>query len=269
MDVWEFLQYVFLGLLQGFTEPIPVSSSGHLIIAERLFGLHIEGLSFEVLVNTASLIAIIIVYRKDLVELIVSFFRYITQRREEDLEQFKFGIYLIIATIPAGVLGFLFNDKIGEIFKGMTTIGVALLVTAVALWLIRNLRGRKGENDLTLRDTLLVGLTQAVALIPGISRSGSTIVAAMLLGWKQETALKFSFFLYIPVSVGGMILEAGNIAKDPDISTLWLPYAAAFICSFVATYFSLKWFMNIMAKGDLKVFSIYCVLAGLTVLIFL
>lgn len=269
MDILELLKYAFLGLIQGLTEPIPVSSSAHLIIMEKIFGMHIEGLSFEVLVNTASLIAIIWIYRKDLMELIVSFFRYIAKQEARDLPHFKMGIYLIIATIPAGILGTLFKDKIGAIFKGMTTIGVALLLTALALWIIRNLRGKKGDKDLSLRDTLIVGFTQAIALIPGISRSGSTIVAAMLLGWKQETALKFSFFLYIPVSLGGMVLTIGDIAKDPQINQLMLPYAAAFICSLIATYFSLKWFMNIMARGNLKVFSFYCVLLGLAVLLFL
>lgn len=269
MDILEIIKYAFLGLIQGLTEPIPVSSSAHLIILERIFGLHIEGLSFEVLVNTASLISIVFIYRKDLAKLIVSFFRYIAKREARDQADFKMGIYLIIATIPAGILGALFKDQIGEIFKGMVTIGVALLITALALWIIRNLRGRKGDKDLSLRDTLIVGSAQAIALIPGLSRSGSTIVAAMLLGWKQETALKFSFFLYIPVSLGGMILTAGDIIHDPQLSQLMLPYAAAFICSLVATYFSLKWFMNIMARGNLKVFSFYCILVGLAVLLFL
>ncbi|AWB45119.1 UDP pyrophosphate phosphatase [Paenibacillus sp. CAA11] len=269
MDVWELLKYFVLGVVQGFTEPIPVSSSGHLIIVERLFGLHIEGLSFEVLVNTASLLAIIFIYRHDLIKLIVSFFRYIFKRSEEDKADFKLGIYLIIATIPAGLLGALFSDVIGDVFKGMTTIGIALLITGVALWIVRNLRGRKSDKDLSFRDTLLVGLAQAVALIPGISRSGSTIVTSLLLGWKQETALKFSFFLYIPVSVGGMILEGKDLLNDPDLGTLMLPYAAAFIATLFTTYFSMKWFMGIMAKGNLKVLSLYCFVVGAFVLIFL
>lgn len=269
MDFWEVLKYALLGLIQGITEPIPVSSSGHLIIVERLFGIHIEGMSFEVLVNTASLLAIVWIYRKDLSKLVISFFRYIAKREARDYADFRMGLYLILATIPAAVLGYLYSDEIGDLFKGMTTIGIALLFTALALWIIRNLRGNKGDKDLSLRDTFLVGLTQAIALIPGISRSGSTIVTAMLLGWKQETALKFSFFLYIPVSVGGMILTSKDLVNDPQISQLMLPYAAAFLCSLVATYFALKWFMNIMAKGNLAVFSIYCVIAGLSVLIFL
>ncbi|ANS74952.1 UDP pyrophosphate phosphatase [Paenibacillus yonginensis] len=267
--MWEWLKYAILGLVQGLTEPIPVSSSGHLIIAEHLFGIHSEGLSFEVLTNTASLIAIVFIYRKDLASLIAAFFRYLFKRTEQDKDEFKLGVYLIVASIPAGAIGFLFNDAIGETFKGMTTIGIALLITALALWGVRNLRGRKSDKNLSFGETFIVGLAQALALIPGISRSGATIVAALLLGWKPETALRFSFFLYIPVSLGGMLLEGKDMAQDPQLSSLAFPYTAAFICALVATYFSMRWFMGIMAKGNLKGLSIYCLLLGLAVLVFL
>ncbi|MFD0869970.1 Undecaprenyl-diphosphatase [Chlamydia abortus] len=268
-SLWETLKYAILGLIQGFTEPIPISSSGHLVIAQRLFGLEIEGLSFEVLVNFASLLAVLLIYRQDLIRLTVNGFKYLTKRDENCRGDFMFIIYLIIATIPAGVIGVLFNDFISDRLKGLNVIGITLLVTAVALFLIRNLRGRKGDQQLTLKDSIIIGLAQSVALIPGISRSGATIVAAMALGMKQETALRFSFFLYIPVSLGGMVLEAKHIASDPDLDRLLLPYGAAFLVALVASYFSLKWFMNIMKKGNLLYFSIYCVIAGLAVLLFL
>jgi undecaprenyl-diphosphatase len=269
LDIWEWITYLVLGLIQGFTEPIPVSSSGHLIIAEHLMGITSEGLSFEVLTNTASLIAIVFIYRHDLGRLITSFCRYIVKRKPEDQAEFKLGIYLIIATIPAGVIGYLFNDAIGELFKGMTTIGAALLLTAVALWVVRNLRGQKSDKNLSLGDTFLVGLAQAVALIPGISRSGATIVTALLLGWKPETALRFSFFLYIPVSLGGILLEGKEMAQDPQLATLAGPYLLAFLATLITTYFSMRWFMGIMARGNLKLLSLYCLLVGLVVLIFL
>ncbi|OBY79285.1 UDP pyrophosphate phosphatase [Paenibacillus sp. KS1] len=268
MDWIEWLKYAVLGLVQGFTEPIPVSSSGHLVIAERLFGLHIEGLGFEVLVNFASLLAILLIYRKDIVRLTVNTFRFLFTRAQDAKDDFMFVIYLILATIPAGIIGVVFKDTIADVFKGVKIIGATLLVTALALWLIRNLRGRKGDKDLSFGETFIVGLAQAVALIPGISRSGSTIVAAMALGWKQETALRFSFFLYIPVSVGSMILEGKDMIKDPTLGQMMIPYLLAFVCSFAASYFALKWFMGIMARGNLKWFSLYCVFAGLFVLFF-
>jgi undecaprenyl-diphosphatase len=262
VDLIEVIKYLFLGLFQGFTEPIPISSSGHLEIAEHFLGLEIEGMSFALLVNTASLIAVLIIYRNDIIRLVQNGLAYITTKEKEAESDFKFILYLIVGTIPAGVIGVLFDDYIEAHLAGIKTVGITLFITGLALWLIRNLRGRKNDAELSFRDAMIVGLAQAVALIPGISRSGATIVAAMGLGMKQETALRFSFLLYIPVSVGGMILGFGDILADEQLAQLALPYIVAFIASLVASYFSLKWFMNIMARGNLKYFAIYCFIAG-------
>ncbi|WP_166239982.1 undecaprenyl-diphosphate phosphatase [Paenibacillus turpanensis] len=264
-----FIKFAFLGLVQGFTEPIPISSSGHLVIAEHAFGLHIEGLSFAVLVNFSSLLAILLIYRQDLILIVRNALRFLTKKDPSGKSDFMFAVYLIIGTVPAAIIGILFNDLISQQLSGMNTIGITLLITGVALWLIRNLKGKKQDKDLSWRDAVIVGFAQAVALIPGISRSGATIVASMGLGMKQETALRFSFMLYIPVSIGGMLLEAKNLIGDPLLETYALPYAAAFVCSLVASYFSLKWFMGIMARGNLKWFSFYCFFAGAAVLMFL
>lgn len=265
----EFVIYALLGILQGATEPIPVSSSGHLVIAQHLFGVRTPGLVFEVLVNFASLLAVLIIYRKDIVELIAGTWGYITTRDRRYAPSFRFVALLVLATIPAGVIGALFSDVIAAAFKGMTAIGVTLLLTGVALWLIRNLKGRKLDKDLTVKEAIVVGLAQALALIPGISRSGATIVAAMGMGMRQETALKFSFLLYIPVSVGGMVLEGAELLASPLPMQTLIAYAIAFIASFIASYYALRWFQGIMARGNLIYFSIYCFLAGSLVLIFL
>lgn len=266
--LYDLLKYIFLGLFQGITEPIPVSSSGHLEIAEHFFGLEIEGMSFALLVNTASLFAVLLVYKEDIMRLIVNGLTYIKSRSPEAKTDFMFIIYLIIGTIPAGVIGVLFGDFIEENLASIKTVGITLIVTGFALWMIRNMRGRKSDGELSYRDAIIVGLAQAVALIPGISRSGATIVAAMSLGMKQETALRYSFLLYIPVSVGGMILGFSDILKDPYLRELALPYLLAFLSSLIASYFSLKWFMNIMARGNLKYFAVYCFIVGALVLIF-
>ncbi|OZM58243.1 UDP pyrophosphate phosphatase [Lottiidibacillus patelloidae] len=263
------LKYCFLGLFQGFTEPIPISSSGHLVLAEHIFGLTIKGLSFEVLVNFGSLIAILIIYRKDLYRLIANGLSFISSRNEKAKADFMFIIYLIIGTIPAAVIGLLFGDAIGAYFKDVKVIGFALIVTGFALWFIRNLKGRKLDSELSVRDAFIVGFAQAIALIPGISRSGATIVAAMGLGMKQETALRFSFLLFIPVSVGTFLLEGTEIINDPMLDTLWLPYLLAFIGSIIASYYSLLWFMRVMAKGNLVYFSLYCFIAGTLTILFM
>lgn len=273
------LKYALLGLIQGITEPIPISSSGHLIIVEHLLGLKIPGLSFEVFVHFASLLAVFAIYSSDIIRLAKNGTSYLISRgndslssesqRSEARNDFMFIVYLVIGTIPAGVIGFLFNDYIGDHFKGLKIIGVMLIVTGIALWLIRNLRGRKRDGDLTAKDALIVGLAQAVALIPGLSRSGATIVASMGVGMKQKTALRFSFLLYIPVSFGGIILEVPEIKNDPNLDKLLIPYIIAFLISFIATYFSLKWLMNIMERGNLGYFTVYCFIVGALVLLFL
>ncbi|MGN1401495.1 MAG: undecaprenyl-diphosphate phosphatase [Bacillus sp. (in: firmicutes)] len=262
------VKYIVLGLVQGFTEPIPVSSSGHLVLIQHYFGVKVEGMSFELLMNSASLIAVLLIYRKDIVRLAHNGLQYATKRTDSAKDDFRFIIYLIIATIPAGLAGVLFEDFISDNLKSIKVLGVTLLITGIALWSIRNLRGRKNDNDLSIKDAIIIGLAQMVALIPGISRSGATIVAAMLLGTKQETALRFSFLLFIPVSLGGMILSFSDILSDPQLGTLALPYTLAFMASLVASYFSLKWFMNIMARGNLIYFAIYCFIVGTSVLIF-
>lgn len=269
MDLIVIIKYVFLGLLQGFTEPIPISSSGHLVIAQEALGVSIEGMSFAVLVNFASLFAVLLVYKSDVLSITKNTFNFALHKKAESKDDFMFVVYLVLATIPAGVIGILFNDYISEKLSGIHIIGFTLLVTAAALWTIRNLKGTKGDHQITLKDAVIIGLAQMIALVPGISRSGATIVAALGLGLKQETALKFSFFLYIPVSVGAGLLGFTDLMKDPDMPSLWLPYMLAFIASFLMSYLSLKWFMGIMAKGNLKYFAIYCIFVGFLVLFLL
>ncbi|WLR51565.1 undecaprenyl-diphosphate phosphatase [Bacillus tianshenii] len=267
--LYVLLKYLFLGVFQGFTEPIPISSSGHLGLAQHYLGIDLPGFSFELLVNFASLVAVLIIYRSDLLRLTMNGLSYMKTRDNQAKGDFQFIIYLIIATIPAGVIGVLYGDLIEDIFdESVRMIGAMLLVTGIALYLIRNLRGSKGDGQLRFRDALIVGLSQAIALIPGISRSGATIVGAMALGMKQETALRFSFLLYIPVSLGGIILAIEDILADPNFKNMLIPYALAFIGSLVASYFSLKWFMNVMAKGNLIIFSIYCFVVGGLVVLF-
>lgn len=268
-DFIMWLKYLLLGIVQGVTEPIPVSSSGHLIVAQRLMGMEQNGLSFEMLTNTASLIAIAFIYRKDLQRLIVNGLSYLRTRKPEYRSDFMFILYIIVGTIPAVIIGLLFKDQIEKIFASVHTVGIALLFTGVALWLIRNLRGRKLDNDLSFKDALIVGLAQAVALIPGISRSGSTVITSIAVGMKQETALRFSFMLYIPISLGGMVLGVSDITSDPDFSSLLIPYLIAFIATLICTYVAMKWLMNIMARGNLKYFAYYCFVVGILLLVFL
>ncbi|MGM8364395.1 undecaprenyl-diphosphate phosphatase [Virgibacillus sp. W0181] len=268
-ELFLLLKYTFLGFVQGFTEPIPISSSGHLVILRELFNINIHGLSFEILVNFGSLIAVLLVYRKDIIRLVLNGWRYVIQKDVQAKADFHFIVFLVIATIPTGVIGILLEDYISNRLSAAIFVGFTLLITGAALWIIRNLRGRKSDGDLNVKDALIVGLAQSVALIPGISRSGATIVASMLVGMRQDTALRFSFLLYIPVSLGVTILSVEDIIKDPNFSTLAIPYLLAFIATIFATFYSLKWFMHVMKTGNLKYFSYYCFIVGILVILFI
>lgn len=268
LHLMDIIRYFILGLIQGFTEPIPVSSSGHLIIGQRLMGMEQHGLTFEIITNTASLIAIMHIFRKDIERLAVNSIKYLKTRKRKYKSDFMFVVYIVIGTIPAAVLGLLFSDVIALYLTSLYTIAFTLLITGIALWLIRNFKGNKREGDLTGKDALIVGLAQAVALVPGISRSGSTIITSIALGMKQNTALRFAFMLYIPVSIGGMVLGASDIISDPALQALAIPYAAAFAASLCMTYFAMRWFIGIMKSGKLQYFSYYCFIVGILLLIF-
>ncbi len=264
IDIIEVIKYIFLGILQGLTEPIPVSSSGHLVMARELFGIEARGLSFEIFLNTASLIAVLYIYWKDIFEIAKNFLRYVF-KKDRDIEattDFKYVIYLIIATIPVGVLGFLLKDVIGDNVS-IGFVGLMLLVTGTALWFIKNKSGVKRDGELTVKDSIIVGLSQCVALIPGISRSGATLVGSMAVGLEKKNALRFVFLLYIPVSLGTAILSISDIATDPMLDTLLVPYLASFVVTIIATYIGFKLLEGALTSGRLIYFSYYCFAAGI------
>lgn len=263
-QLWLTIKFLLLGLFQGITEPIPISSSGHLLIAQYFLDVEIEGSNstFALLVNSASLIAVLIIYRADIKRLVINGLSYFKVKNVETKRDFMFVVYLVVATIPAGIIGVLFQDVIDENLSTVVTVGITLIITGVGLWIIRNMRGQRKDGNMTMKDAVIIGCAQAVALIPGISRSGATIVAAMARGINQETALRFSFLLFIPISLGGAVLSITDILNDGNLAEMAIPYVMAFLGSLVASYFSLKWFMNIMAKGQLKYFAIYCFIVG-------
>ncbi len=264
------LIYLLLGFIQGLTEPIPISSSGHLVIFKNLFDLDaLKDLNFEIFANFGSLIAIIIVFRKDIAKLFWDFINYIKTKDKKYKSGFHYVILVIIATIPAGLCGLIFNDLIEKYLSNVKYVGVALLVTALFLFLIRKLKGRKDDNQITIKDAITIGLFQVVALLPGISRSGATLVGGMFSGLKREVAFKFSFMLYIPISFATMILGVKDVAEAGIDANLLIGYILGAIVACIVTFFSTKWFKGIMLKGKLIYFVWYCLIVGSLVLLFL
>ncbi|WP_188207124.1 undecaprenyl-diphosphate phosphatase [Alkalibacillus aidingensis] len=268
-DLIEIIQFFFLGLFQGFTEPIPISSSGHLLMLRSILDIDLPGVTFEAFINFGSLIAVLIVYRKDILSLMINGTAFLFKREEENRQEFYYLFLLFIATIPAGLIGVLFEDMIGSIFDHVKLVGITLILTAIALWIIRNLKGYKDDAEMTIKDAIIIGFAQSIALLPGISRSGATIVAAMLVGLKRRSALKFSFLMYIPVSLGTMVFATNDVLSDPAISSQFILYVIALIGAIFASYFALLFFINVMTSGNLKYFAYYCMGIGVLALIFL
>lgn len=261
------LSSFILGMMQGITEPLPISSSGHLVLLRYLFGFRPVGLSFEIIVHFGSLFAIMTVYRRDLYRLLRDSILFIRFRRSDCRPAFHFVWMLILATLVTGVFGLVIEPYITDSLARPAIIGIAFLCTGFFLWLIRQLEGTKSDQDITWKMAVLLGLCQAVALMPGISRSGATLVGAMLLGLKRETALRFSFLLFIPVSMGISLLSATDIYDVLMTGNNMIPYIIAFLTATISTYFALRWFIRIMQKGKLIIFSMYCFLLGTTVLL--
>ena len=265
----EILKYIFLGIVQGLTEPLPISSSGHIFILRHIMDLGTSDLNFEIIVNFGSLLAILLIYKDDIIRLIKNFFGYLKEETPENKKDFRYSLLIIFGCIPIGIVGFLFKDKIEEYLNNIKIVGISFLVTSLFLFLVSKIKGERKDKDLNIKDALVVGLTQVIAVIPGISRSGSTLIGGIFRKMDRETALKYSFMLYIPVSLGTTILGIKDLLEIENIHKLVLPYGLGFIASFVVSYFTLRWFIKAVKKGNLKYFSIYCLLLGLAVLLFL
>lgn len=266
MNIIELMKYIFLGLIQGLTEPLPISSSGHLVIFEEIFNVAVNDLNFEIFVNAGSLIAIVFIYRQFLLKLVVNSFKYVFQRDSECKKDFNYVILIILGVIPAGFIGFFFKDNIEVYLKSMEVVGITLLITGLALTLIsKKATDINTKAQLTILDALIIGLFQVIALIPGISRSGSTMVGGLSRKINFEDTMRFSFMLYIPISLGALLL--GII--DLDTSSIFIEgYIAGFVVSMIATYFAVKLLFNVVKKGNIKYFSIYCFSVGSLVLIY-
>ena len=227
------ITYLILGIIQGITEPLPISSSGHIFLFKNIFNTTMfDSLNFEIVSNFGSFIAIFIIFWKDIKELIVAFFSYIFKKetRKENLAKFKYCLFVIISTIPVGITGFIFKDKLESMYS-LNGLAIAFLITALALFIVRNMKGSKNDYDITLKDAILIGLLQAVTIIPGISRSGTVLVACLLCGLKRDTALKYTFILYFPVSVATMILGVSDLVNTAELSNMLVPYLLGMIAA--------------------------------------
>lgn len=257
------LIYIFLGILQGFTEPLPISSSGHVAIAQQLLGVQNTGIAFEAFINFGSTIAIIIYFWDDIKRLFFGGIDYLKSGLKENTEESSYlwkifwaTIPMVIATLLMMVSGITFGDDV-------RTIGFALFVTSMALFFVSNKSGNITIENMSYKIAILIGIGQAIALMPGISRSGMTMVFALALGMAKKDAFDFSFMMFIPASIGGLIYSLIEISQSGDFSFLYIISA---IFAFIFTVFGLKLTRKFVMASKLNYFAIYCLIVSLTVI---
>ena len=255
MDV---LDAIILGIIQGFTEFLPVSSSGHLELGKAILGdnsIPEESLLFTVILHFATALSTIVVFRKDIVQISTSLLQFSWN------EETQFVSKIVISMLPAVVVGLLFEEELESFFGGnIAFVGFMLLVTALLLWLAD--RSKNTGKPVTFKNALIIGLSQAVAMLPGISRSGATISTSVLLGNDKSKAARFSFLMVIPLIFGKIakdILGGELTTEATNFTTLGVGFIAAFISGLIAC----TWMIKLVKKSKLSYFSIYCAVVGL------
>lgn len=256
---------MILGIVQGLTEYLPVSSSGHLAIASNFFGINGEdSLMFTVAVHVATVLSTLVMLWKEIDWILKGLFKF------EMNAETKYALNILVSMIPVGIVGLFFKDKVEEAFgSGLLVVGVMLLVTAVLLIFSYYARPRQKER-LSLRDAFVIGLAQACAVMPGLSRSGSTIATGLMLGNKKEMLAQFSFLMVIPPILGEALLDILKAVKGEDVmgGVGMLPLCVGFMAAFISGCFACKLMINIVKKGKLVYFGIYCAIVGLAIMIY-
>jgi len=252
------LEAIILGIIQGLTEFLPVSSSGHLELAKAILGdtsVPEESLTFTVVLHFATALSTLVVFRKEVAEIFRGLFQFKWN------EEMKFSLKIITSMIPAVIIGLLFEEQLESFFGGkILFVGIMLLITAVLLLFAD--KAKNTNKDVSFRNSLIIGISQAIAMLPGISRSGATISTSVLLGIDRSKAARFSFLMVVPLIFGKIAKDflGGQINFQPSEIA---PISAGFIAAFLAGLVACNWMIALVKKSKLSYFSIYCAIIGL------
>lgn len=262
----SWLEALILGLIQGLTEYLPVSSSGHLAIGQALFGMENgeENLMFTVTVHVATVMSTIVVLWSEIDWIFRGLFKC------ELNAETKYVLNIIVSMIPVGIVGLFFKDQVEEIFgSGLVVVGCCLLITAALLTFSYYAKPRPKET-ISWKDALVIGIAQAVAVLPGVSRSGSTIATGLLLGNRKESLAQFSFLMVIPPILGEALLDVLKMVKGENVmgSIETFPLIIGFVAAFLSGCLACKWMINIVKRGKLIYFGVYCAIVGVLLLVF-
>ena len=253
----EIINAIILGIIQGLTEFLPVSSSGHLEIAKAILGekkVGEESLLMTVVLHFATALSTIIIFRKDIIEILNGLLQF------KNNDSFIFSLKIIISMIPAALVGVFFNDEIEALFGGaLTLVGSMLIITGLLLFLAD--KAKSSDKKVGIKHAFLIGISQAIAILPGISRSGATISTAVLLGIDKEKAARFSFLMVVPLIFGKMAKDilSGDIQYE---TTTFIPLLVGFIFAFLTGMFACKWMIKLVKSSQLKYFAYYCFAIG-------
>lgn len=264
------IQAIILGIVQGLTEFLPISSTAHLVIVPFLFKWDLNPdfvMVFNTLIQLGTLVAVIIYFWHDLLTIAKAWFQGIKQRQLFKDPDSKLGWLLILATIPAGILGLLLQSKVREVMGSAVATAIFLFVTA-ALLTVTELWSRQTRDmtHLTPLDAGIIGLFQAVAIFPGISRSGATISGGMWRGLKRESAARFSFLMSIPVMLAAGLLEVVELFEIPGLTAMIPQLLFGFVVAGIFGYFSIRWFLGYLKRKSLLPFAVYCAVLAILVI---
>ncbi|MDL2271267.1 undecaprenyl-diphosphatase UppP [Methanobrevibacter sp. OttesenSCG-928-I08] len=268
----DIIEAIIIGIIQGLTEFLPVSSSAHLMFAQYAFNVSESGLAFDVFVHLGTLVAVIFFFREDIIKLLrawwLSIGDILQNRFKEGLEldPYKRMAWLVlIATIPVGLVGILFESQVEALFAGALYVpGFFLFVTGTILYLSQRINKNKVNfENMGLKESIFMGLAQACAILPGLSRSGTTIASGLVIGLNKEFAAKFSFILSIPAILGATLVQATSIGSAID--TNFLAMFLGFIAAALSGYFAIKWLLEIIQKRSLDIFAYYCWIMGIII----
>ena len=266
-----YIEAIIFGVVQGITEALPISSTAHIVITELILGYHFPGLAFEIFLHQASALAVILYYRRDLAQVISGFLSYLRDKNHMHRIQFFFGLYIIVATVITGGLGVLLKGLVVDSMKTPAFISGALIVTGFFLVFIERFHkyGSRTEKNMTFFDAIVVGLAQTFAVLPGISRSGATLVSALWLGLSRETAVKYSFLLVIPVILGSSVLILNDTSADIWAEIGVGPMIVSFITTYIFSVIGIVWLIDFLRKSKLVYFAAYCFIVAILVYLFL
>lgn len=277
--MFDLLQAFVLGIVQGASEFLPISSSGHLVIVPWLFGWQSPSLLFDTVVHLGTLLSILAVFGRDFAAIVLAVFRSLNVVRKtgapssllSDLNA-RVGWYIVLGSVPAALTGFLLKEPLERLYHTPPAAAFFLALTALLLagseWMTRHVKTRAPISQMSLRQSFLIGLAQAAALAPGISRSGTTIAAALALGLRREAAARYSFLLGAPAFLGAGILQISDtFASEPAAVAAEIPaLLVGFITSAVCGYFAIRFLLAYVRRNSLYLFSAYCLIVSLTVL---